>query len=138
MCSWYVSGEFGAVFSNLINVSPGQVVLGSTSKPVGSSTTNWSIVGVNLGTGQNTTLAYTTHRSTFVVAFVVLEQYWLGQQDCTLYPPTGQLFFNLTARTWSGAPITRMAWQPMTINNGCNEHAVVGSGPLANVTIVFK
>lgn len=115
VASWYVSGTHGTAVSPLVKVEVGQEVVGDNRRLANGS---WAV------TGAGSSLTYEPASNDYTRAYHVLEEYDIV--TCQCYPPAGQVtFYNVSVEA-GGRPV-RPAWQTMTKDTTCGEHATVTS-----------
>jgi len=94
LASWFVYGNQGIAYeSDLINVNPGDKMLGTMA--YNSQQQMWTINGVNMVSGQNTTLFISNDNvldTQFKVAMLVLETI-MDQTDCSDLPASNSITF---------------------------------------------
>jgi len=128
VASWYVSATHAAIYTKLITVNPGDVILGQMH--AGADGT-WVVNGTNLKNGDSTHFSYKPAENPFVYAYEVLEAYSISA--CSDYPKTGVEPFTNIQLQLDGETVSPV-WEAKTqAPITCNEHAKVLSPSAVNI-----
>jgi len=122
--SWYVSAAHGSHFSPLVQVAPGEAVLGTSAS---SAAGVWSISASAPGRAPSVLNFAPAPGAPWATAYVVLEAYGVAS-DCSLYPAEGAVNFTGVALGVGGRGVQGpLAWQALAQGAGCSEHAVASA-----------
>eukprot|EP00043_Microstomoeca_roanoka_P007863 m.76001 g.76001 ORF g.76001 m.76001 type:complete len:312 (+) comp14010_c1_seq1:52-987(+) len=100
--SWYVTLEAGAVASDEVRVTPGDVIFGNMTR-LGAD--KWLVNSVNMRTGESTSITPSHSRlATQPWAYNVMEAY--GVSGCDDYPDNGSQFSGLQLFDDNGQQVT--------------------------------
>jgi len=133
IASWYVTLNDGAVWSKLLDLNAGDVIIGNMTQ---TAPTSWFIGGLLQGTTKTSNLNVKRARLiTQPWAYCTLEVYNIA--TCSWFPPPGSAidFYGMSFTDANG-PITA-AWNLNSNGSGSHCTTKISSASSANVTISF-
>jgi hypothetical protein len=121
VAAWYVSATHGSHYSPLVQVDPGEAVLGSNAYDAALGA--WTIAAAAAGRAPSVLTFAPLPGAPWATAYHVLEAYGVFS-DCSAYPAEGAVNFTAVAlEVGGGAPEQGVAWQAETQGAGCGERA---------------
>jgi hypothetical protein len=118
--AWYVSAAHGSYFSPLVQVAPGDSVLGTCAFDAAAGA--WAIAAAAPGHDASVLRFAPVPGAPWSTAYHVLEAYGVGA-DCSAYPAQGAVNFTGVAVEVDGRPVQPVAWQAQAQGAGCGERA---------------